>query len=271
MEKLNISGRFAGKTVIITGSSRGIGRGVALGFAAQGANVVVHGQDETKLKETAKAIEGLGVSDKNYLIVQGAIQDQTTQEKLIQEAIKKFGNINVLVNNAAVSHKDGLDPNSAENLDFIYQVNLRSVYTLTNLAIPYLIKTKGNVVNISSVGSQKMSDGLVPYCMLKAALDHFTRGAALRHAKDGIRINTVSPGGTETDFVHRHGGDAEVTRKLGEKWKNLFVPMNRFATPGEVANIVIFVASDDASYVTGANINVDGGVLAGIPSSNWMK
>ncbi|CAD5232995.1 unnamed protein product [Bursaphelenchus xylophilus] len=271
MEGLTVSGKFAGKTVIVTGSSRGIGRAIALRFATKGAEVVIHGQNVEKLKETTQVLKELGVLEKNYLVIQGAIQEQETQDKVINETIKKFGKIDVLVNNVGVSHKGGLNPESAENMDFLYQVNLRSIYTLTNSAIPHLSKTKGNIINISSVGSQKAHDYFMPYSILKAAIDHFTRGAALKYAKDGIRVNTVSPGSVESDFVSRHGGDDEMTKAIAEKWANLFVPLKRAGKPDEVASLVLFVASDEASYITGTNMMVDGGAMAGIPTENWLK
>ncbi|KAI6197832.1 hypothetical protein M3Y94_01271900 [Aphelenchoides besseyi] len=221
---------FQGKVAIVTGSSAGIGQAAVEIFANEGASVTVHGQSEERLKATAELLKKSDIPDSRVLIVRGAIEDEQTQKRLIDETIKKFGRLDVLVNNAATSYQDGLDPNSLENLDYVMNVNLRSLIALTRMAIPYLAKTKGNVVNISAIGSQRAILIRQPYVIMKAALDHYTRNAAVQYAELGIRLNTVS-------------GSAL-----------------------EVANVIEFLASDKASYVTGANWVVDGGMLAGAPT-----
>ncbi|CAD5234037.1 unnamed protein product [Bursaphelenchus xylophilus] len=261
--------RFAGKTVIVTGSSSGMGKEMALNFASEGAAVVVHGQRDERLREVKEALKDLGIPDKKYLVVKGPIQEAETQDKLVNETLKKFGQIDVLINNAGVSHLTGSDPNSVESMDYVYNVNFRSVYTLTDKILPHLIKTKGNVVNISSVGSQRVSERVLPYTALKAALDHLTRGLALVNAQYDVRINTVSPGGIHTEFLTRHGMTQEAGRQAEEYYADRVIPLRRYGHPKELANMVLFLASDEASYITGANMIVDGGVLAGVPSKTW--
>ncbi|CAD5233002.1 unnamed protein product [Bursaphelenchus xylophilus] len=263
--------RFVDKTVIVTGSSSGIGREIALEFAREGANVVIHGQREEKLKETTKLLEELGIDSTRFTVVKGPIQEAETQDNLINDTLNKFGRIDVIVNNAGVSHdstKDP-DPNSAESLDFVYKVNMKSIFTLTAKAIPYLSKTKGNVINISSVGSQRVCPLLLPYTVMKAALDHYTRGAAIIHAKDNVRVNSVNPGFIDSEFTVRHGVPQSAFDNSYHRFGKVFVPMQRIGYPKEVARTVLFVASEDASYTTGAIFNVDGGSLAGPITQLW--
>uniref|UniRef100_A0A1I7RXE5 SDR family oxidoreductase n=2 Tax=Bursaphelenchus xylophilus TaxID=6326 RepID=A0A1I7RXE5_BURXY len=208
----------------------------------------------------------LEIPEKNYLLIKGAIQDDATQERIINETLKQFGRINTLVNNAGISQKSAADPNSIESLDAIYEINLRAVYNLTSKVVPHLLKTKGNVVNISSAGSQRGTDSFIPYAMLKAALDHYTRDLALKYAKEGVRVNAVNPGVVETNFIGRHGIPTEVIDQMRTVWAKKTIPMQRVAQPVEVANLVRFLASDEASYITGTTMAVDGGIWAGIPS-----
>ncbi|KAI6174526.1 hypothetical protein M3Y97_01000400 [Aphelenchoides bicaudatus] len=257
---------FKGKSVIVTGSSSGIGQEAALIFGEQGASVTIHGQNAERLKKTEDLLKKAGVTDARILTVLGPIEQEETRKKLIDETVKKFGKLDVLVNNAGISHPPGNDPNSLESLDYVMNTNLRSVIALTRLAAPHLEKTKGNVVNVSSVGSQRVATHAVPYVLTKAALDHFTRNAAVQYASQGIRINTVSPGATDTNFATRHNSNEEALKAFYQYFVDNVIPMHRFGSSREVANVIEFLASDKASYVTGSNYVVDGGVLAGPPS-----
>ncbi|KAI6174311.1 hypothetical protein M3Y98_01176700 [Aphelenchoides besseyi] len=259
---------FKGKIAIVTGSSSGIGQAAAQIFATEGASVTIHGQSEERLKTTTDLLKKLNIPDSRVLVVQGAIEEEQTQKPLIDETVKKFGRLDILVNNAAVSYRDDLVPNSLENLDYVMSVNLRSLIALTRMAIPYLAETKGNVVNVSSAGSQRVSPISQPYVIMKAALEHYTRNAAVQYAEQGIRVNTVSPGFIETIFRSRHEM-SDAKKKSIEKFiehtlKN-DVPLQRGGSPHEAANVIVFLASDKASYVTGANYLVDGGYLTGAP------
>ncbi|KAI6206690.1 hypothetical protein M3Y94_00941000 [Aphelenchoides besseyi] len=259
---------FQGKVAIVTGSSAGIGQAAVEIFATEGACVTVHGQSEERLKATANLLKKLNVPDSRVLIVQGAIEEEQTQKRLIDETIKKFGRLDVLVNNAACSSGHGIDPNSLENLDFVMNSNLRSLIALTRMAIPYLAKTKGNVINISSCGSQRVSPISQPYVIMKAALDHYTRNAAVQYASQGIRVNTVSPGFIDTLFRSRHDANQEKKKAIEtyvDRTIQIVVPLKRSGSAREVANVIEFLASDKASYVTGANWVVDGGYLTGAP------
>jgi NAD(P)-dependent dehydrogenase (short-subunit alcohol dehydrogenase family) len=135
----------------------------------------------------------------------GAIEDEQVQKKLIDETVEKFGQLDVLVNNAGLSNITNSDPSTLENLDHVFKVNVRSLLVLTRLAIPALEKTKGNVVNVSSVGGQRTAPVFTPYCLSKSAVDHFTRNAAVQYAPKGIRVNTVSPGFAKTNICEHYG------------------------------------------------------------------
>ncbi|KAI6238263.1 hypothetical protein M3Y99_00704800 [Aphelenchoides fujianensis] len=258
---------FDGKVVIVTGSSSGIGQAAAELFASKGASVVIHGQNEERLKNTLEVLKQAGVGDSRVLVVRGSIEQEDTRKQLIDETIKKFGKLDILVNNAACSQKPGLVPNSVENLDYLFQTNLRSVYDLTDRALPHLQKTKGNVVNVSSVGAQKVFTENMPYVILKAALDHYTRNLAIKMAAEEVRINTVSPGATDTNFMHTSGMKPEQLEQIScvQYYADNVIPVHRFASSKEVAEVIAFVASEQASYVTGSTYVVDGGVSLGTP------
>ncbi|KAI6238570.1 hypothetical protein M3Y99_00680700 [Aphelenchoides fujianensis] len=245
---------FQGKVVIVTGSSSGIGQATAELFASQ------------KAANTIEKLKKAGVPDSRVHVVKGSIEKEETRKKLIDETLKKFGRLDVLVNNAAASQLPGVHPNSIENLDYLFQTNLRSVFDLTERAIPHLKKTKGNVVNVSSIGGRKVFTDTIPYVVLKAALDHLNSNLAIKYAADGVRINAVSPGGTETNFLHTAGMSAQQLEQLFKKYIDELIPVHRFSSPKEVADVIAFLASDKASYVIGANFTVDGGVSLGSSS-----
>ncbi|KAI6240543.1 hypothetical protein M3Y99_00449200 [Aphelenchoides fujianensis] len=253
--------RFEGRVVIVTGSSSGIGRAVAEALAAEGVGgLTLHGQNAERLAETRAAVERAGVSAERLLVVRGPIEEAETRRRLVDETLAKFGRLDVLVNNAASQQKPGAEPNSLENLDFLFAANLRAVVDLTARALPHLRAAGGNVVNVSS----RVRCENVPYVVLKAALDHFTRNAAIQHAADGVRVNAVSPGATRTNFPHTAGVDAEQAARLFARVGRL-VPVGRVAEAREVAAAVLFVASPAASYVTGSTLVVDGGISVGNP------
>ncbi|KAI6193347.1 hypothetical protein M3Y96_01008400 [Aphelenchoides besseyi] len=256
---------FEGKVVVVTGSSSGIGQDLAVLMATEGAMVTIHGQSTERLKKTMDLLAKNNITNTKILQVKGPIEMKETRQKLIDETIKKFGRLDVLVNNAGLSHRNDLgDPNSLENLDYVMTVNVKSLIAITHLAVPHLEKTKGNVVNVSSVGSTWPVISLTPYQCTKAAVDHYTRNAAIEYAEKGIRVNAVRPGCIETNFGTRHGELSPESLQLYEHIAES-IPMQRFGTPREVSNMIAFLASDKASYVTGSLLVVDGGLLCGPP------
>uniref|UniRef100_A0A914NZD8 Uncharacterized protein n=1 Tax=Panagrolaimus davidi TaxID=227884 RepID=A0A914NZD8_9BILA len=256
---------FSRKVVIITGSSSGIGQSAAVLFAKSGASVTIHGRSEDGLKKTMDLILEAGIPKERILSVKGSITDSEVQKLLINETVKTFGRIDVLINNAGGTKDDERNHRSIENLDYCLELNLRAPIALAELAIPYLQKTKGNIINVSSVGSQKTSPGMAFYCSAKAGLDHFTRNYANILAPKGIRINNLNPGATDTSIFYRGGGPKEMVDKAKKQYIDL-IPLRRFGTPEEMAEFLIFMASDKASYMTGQMIIVDGGLSVHSPS-----
>jgi NAD(P)-dependent dehydrogenase (short-subunit alcohol dehydrogenase family) len=256
---------YSGKVVIITGSSAGIGQAAAILFAKSGASVTIHGRSEDGIKKTVDLILESGIPKERIHSVRGSVTEEKTLKALIDETVSKFGKIDVLINNVGIESKEGMvaNPRSMENLDYVLDVNLKSIIHLTELAIPHLEKTKGNIINVSSIGSQKTSPTMPFYVIAKAALDHFTRNYAAILAPQGIRINNLNPGATRTSFIARHGIPDAVVEKMTKDFK---IPLGRWGTSEEMGEFLIFMASDKASYMTGQIINVDGGVLIDSPT-----
>jgi len=255
---------FANKVVIITGSSGGIGREIALDFGRQGASLTIHGQNGEKIRETAAQLEKAGVPADSILSVLGPIQEADTAEPIVNETLKRFGRIDVLVNNVGQHGKSCEVHGSGEsyslsNFDHVFAVNVRAVVQLTELAAPHLEKTGGNVVNISSALSVKPAPTIMFYSMSKAALDMFTHTVANVYAPRGVRVNSVNPGPVRSDIFTRQGiigeDQVRVTDRVGE-----LTILRRYAQPSEIAPTVTFVASSKAAYMTGSVIFVDGGM-----------
>ncbi|KAH7693625.1 3-oxoacyl-acyl-carrier-protein reductase, partial [Aphelenchoides avenae] len=255
-------------------SSSGIGQDAALGFAKEGASVTIHGQSEQKLQDTKKLLNDAGVKDDRILIVQGSLEDPKTLDAIVKKTAEKFGKIDILINNAGIFKHPDHDINSPESFDYVFAVNVKrfasitmtrniersalSAVILTQKAAPYLEKTKGNVINVSSdLANRTWPDGIF-YCMSKAAMDHFTRNAANVYSPKGIRVNTLNPGLIRTPFRTRHGLPEEAEEGI-QKRVGAVLPLGRPGEPNEMTQVLLFLASEQASYVTGACWIADGG------------
>ncbi|KAI1715690.1 enoyl-(Acyl carrier protein) reductase domain-containing protein [Ditylenchus destructor] len=247
--------QFLGKVVIVTGSSSGIGQDAAVEFAKHGATIVVHGQNKT-----ADIITTLAPSAK-LLQITGSLEDDSTPPKIIEETIQAFGRIDILVNNAGAATKPNTAVDSLETLEFLFKVNFKSMAHLIKLALPYLEKTKGNVVNVSSCSAFRPYADLLYYGSLKAAMDHLTRTQAQIYGKAGVRFNTINPGPIRTHIADRHG----ITGF--EKWAVDQTALHRIGLTAETSSVILFLASDHASFVTGANWVVDGGACVMTPET----
>ncbi|KPJ07784.1 3-oxoacyl-[acyl-carrier-protein] reductase FabG [Papilio machaon] len=245
---------FADKVVFISGASSGIGAATAIEFAKEGANVVINGRNETKLKNIFQQCAEHG---KEPLIVKADISKDEEAKRAIEKTIEQFGRLDVLVNNAGFS-KSGtiLDGNLMSSYDAVIATNLRAAMHLTELATPHLIKTKGNIINVSSIcgSSVPVTPILISYCVSKAALDHFTRCAALELSEFGVRVNVVSPGPVLTDFQENSG----MVRDTDQKG---FTALKRVSESKEIADLILFLASDKAKGITGSNYVCDNGFL----------
>jgi NAD(P)-dependent dehydrogenase (short-subunit alcohol dehydrogenase family) len=246
--------RLDGKICIITGAGTGIGEAIAHKFAKEGATVVINGLPGDPIEDVAAAIQKHGATAVAYA---GDISEERHAQALVQLAVDRFGRLDVLVNNA------GTFPVTAETqeypievFDILMRANVRSVFLMTRFALPHLQKSRGNVV---SAGSESGFIGLAnntPYGGTKAWIHSFMRGVAVEQAKYGVRANCVCPGPIDTAWTHKETGPMD---KKMEKMLIQATPMARRGTPEEVANVYAFLASDEASYVTGALWVVDGG------------
>jgi NAD(P)-dependent dehydrogenase (short-subunit alcohol dehydrogenase family) len=245
------SGKLAGKAAVITGGDSGIGRAVAIAFAREGADVLISYLNEHEdARDTAKYVEEAG---RRCVLVAGDLADRAHAKTIIPKAVEEFGKVDVLVNNAAfqMSH-ESLDEVSDEEWDYTLAVNLSAMFTLCKDAIPHMPEG-GSIINSSSVNSDMPSPQLAPYAMTKAAIANFTASLAQMYADKGIRANSVAPGPVWTPLIPATMPPEKVG-SFGEQ-----VPMGRAGQPAELAPAYVLLASDEASYISGARIAVTGG------------
>ncbi|XP_033627673.1 3-oxoacyl-[acyl-carrier-protein] reductase FabG-like [Asterias rubens] len=246
---------LAGKVAIVTGASSGIGWATSVLFAKLGAKLSVAGRNESNLDKVAKLCQENG---SETLVVVGDVTKEDDNKNLIEKTVQKFGKLDILVNCAGIISLGTIETTSMEAYDSMMNANVRAVFHLTSLAVPHLVKTKGNVVNVSSVNGLRAFPGVLAYCMSKAALDQFTKVTALELASQGVRVNSVNPGVIVTNLQKRGGLDDEAYAKLLERSKTTHA-LGRPGEPDEAANAIAFLASDASTFITGANLPVDGG------------
>lgn len=242
-----------GKTAIITGASRGIGRGIAQMFAQHGANVAfTYNSSVEASDELEKELQALGVKAKGYKSNAANFKQALN---LIEYVLEEFGNIDILVNNAGITKDNLLMRMTEEDFDRVIEVNLKSVFNMTKaVQMTFLKQKKGSIINMSSVVGVKGNAGQTNYAASKAGIIGFSKSVALELGSRNIRSNVIAPGFIET----------EMTSKLDEnqvkEWRKA-IPLRRGGTPEDVANVCLFLASDMSAYVTGQTIHVDGGML----------
>ncbi|KPJ12938.1 3-oxoacyl-[acyl-carrier-protein] reductase FabG [Papilio machaon] len=247
---------FNNKVVIVTGSSSGIGAAAAIAFAKEGANVVVVGRNEEKMKNVSNKCESFG---KKALVVKADVSNDADAKRIVNETLNKFGKLDILVNNAGIAeHSELTSKDFMKSFDRVMNINLRAAVYLTHLATPHLIKTKGNIINISSVAGtvNSGSSTLIAYCTSKAALNHFSRGVALKLAEHGVRVNIISPGPVRTDIL-----DNLSIPNFNWDTFNETTPLKRYSEPEEIADLILFLASDKARGITGSEFVSDNGIL----------
>jgi NAD(P)-dependent dehydrogenase (short-subunit alcohol dehydrogenase family) len=247
--------QFAGKTAFVTGATSGIGKACAIAFAQEGAQVAIVGRKEDALKEVADELKSLEI---DVLPLQADLADDTQARSVIAETLKGFGGIDVLVNAAGHISSGTIETTSASDWDKMMNVNVRSIYRLMQEALPSLIERKGNVVNVSSVTGLRAFPGVLAYCVSKAAVDQLTRCAALELAAKGVRVNAVNPGVVVTQ-IHKRGGMNDDAYAAFLEHSKQTHPLGRVGRPEEIASLVLFLASEKASWITGATYSIDGG------------
>ncbi|KAJ8883394.1 hypothetical protein PR048_015237 [Dryococelus australis] len=255
---------LSGRVVLVTGASSGIGSATAVYLSRLGASLSLTGRNSENLNKVARLCEASSTSQLKPYIVIGELTNEKDASNILESTINHFGKLDVLINNAGVLEMGSIENTSLEQYDRVFNVNVRSIYHLTMLAVPHLVKSKGNIVNVSSVNGIRSFPGVLAYNMSKSALDQFTRCVALELAPKGVRVNSVNPGVTITELQKRGGLDEDTYAKFLERSKETHA-LGRPGTPDEVAKAIAFLTSDDSSFITGANIPVDGGRHAMCP------
>ncbi|MBV9960402.1 MAG: SDR family oxidoreductase [Acidobacteria bacterium] len=244
---------LSGKTALITGATSGIGRATALVFAEAGARVAAVGRSEDALASLAEEIRAAGG-------VCLAIRADVTVEagRIVREALEGFGGLDVLVNAAGHLANGTIEDTTVEAWDAMLNVNLRAVFQLMQEAAPQLERTRGNIVNVSSVTGLRSFPGVLAYCVSKAGVDQLTRCAALELAAKGVRVNAVNPGVVVTE-IHKRGGMSEESYAAFLERSKTTHPLGRVGEAREVAELILFLASEHAGWITGATYSIDGG------------
>lgn len=243
------------KVAVVTGASSGIGRSTALCFAGNGWDVVIVGRNETDLAslaaEAAPHPGSVAVEPANLL-------DDLQIDQVVSDAVEHFGQIDALVNSAGIIKNGTIENTTLGEWDEMMNINLRSTFQLMQKCVPHLAKTKGSIVNVSSVTGLRAFPGVLAYCVSKAATDQLTRCAALELASKSIRVNAVNPGVIETNLHKRGGMSVEAYESFLANAANTH-PLGRAGQPSEVAELIYFLASDKAAWITGATYEIDGG------------
>ena len=247
--------QFNGKVALVTGATSGIGQACAIAFAKAGAKVVCVGRKAEALEEVEQKIRALGAET---VSINSDLARENEAQRIVEQAIRGFGGIDILVNAAGHLSNGTIENTSLEAWDEMMNVNVRAPFQLMQKALPSLIERRGNIVNVSSVTGLRAFPGVLAYCVSKAALDQLTRCSALELAAQGVRVNAVNPGVVVTEIHKRGGMSGEAYAAFLEHSKTTH-PLGRTGRPEEIAALVLYLASDQASWITGATYSIDGG------------
>jgi NAD(P)-dependent dehydrogenase (short-subunit alcohol dehydrogenase family) len=243
------------KVAIVTGASSGIGRAVSMIFADNGMKVVAVGRNEAELKTLRESVREGGGSIKIQL---ADITNESQTARVVTDTVEHFGGVDVLVNAAGIIKSGTIETTTADEWDKMMNINLRSMFLLMQKCLPHLVKTKGNIVNVSSVTGNRSFPNVLAYCFSKAGVDHLTHCAALELAEKGVRVNAVNPGVVVTNLHKRSGMSEEDYAGFLEHSAKTH-PLGRAGKPEEVAELIYFLASDKSGWITGVTYEIDGG------------
>lgn len=246
---------FANKILLITGATSGIGKATALRFAQAGASIAAVGRNEATLLELQKEF---AAQSGQFLAIRADLSHEQESAVAVSKTVERFGGIDVLVNAAGHISFGTIETTSLEAWDAMLDINLRAALILMQKALPAIIERRGNIVNVSSVTGPRAFPGVLAYCVSKAGLDQLTRCAALELAAKGVRVNAVNPGVVVTE-IHRRGGMTEEQYAAFLEHSKTTHPLGRVGEAREIAELIYFLASDRASWITGATYSIDGG------------
>ncbi len=244
-----------GKVVVVTGASSGIGRETALLFAENGAKVVAVGRSEKELDELRGEASEKNGSIEIHL---ADLCEDSQIERFFDDVSANFNQIDVLINAAGIIANGTIENTTLDDWDEMMNINLRSVFNIMQKSVPHLEQTKGNIVNVSSVAGTRAFPNVLAYCVSKAAVDQLTRCSALELAPKGIRVNAVNPGVVVTN-LHKRGGMADEQYENFLEHSKTTHPIGRVGEPSEIADLIYFLASEKAGWITGATYEIDGG------------
>lgn len=244
-----------GKIALITGASSGIGRATAVAMARNGARVSLVSRNLQDLSQLVREIDSAGI---HAIALPADITIEEDCRRVVAETVRTFDGLDILVNSAGIIATGTIENTSFATWRQMMDINLDAVFRLMQLALPHLEKSKGNIVTVSSVNGIRAFPGVLAYCVSKAAVEQLTRCSALELAQKGIRINNVNPGVVETNLHRRAGMESDRYGAFLEHSKTTH-PLGRVGRPEEIAELIVFLASDKAGWITGASHSIDGG------------
>ncbi len=242
-------------TVVVTGASSGIGRAAAQRFARENASVLAVGRNATALDEMAQELSGGAGVCRTF---QADVTAADAPDAIVEAAVSAFGGITTIVNAAGIIASGSIEHTTDAAWDEMLDVNLRAPFRLMRAAVPHLTRSKGSIVNVSSVTGLRAFPGVLAYCVSKAGMDQLTRCAALEMAAHGVRVNAVNPGVTISNLHRRSGMTEEAYAAFLQRSKDTH-PLGRAGQPDEIADLIWFLASDQSGWITGETISIDGG------------
>ena len=246
---------FEGRVVMTTGASSGIGRATALRMADEGATVALVGRDREALGATAADI---GVKGSTAVVIGADLSEPDACRRAVSESFEITGRLDVVVNAAGIIGSGSLESTSLEDWNAMLRINLDSVFVVMQAALPHLRATRGNIVNVSSVTGLRAFPGVLSYCVSKAGVDQLTRCVALESAESGVRVNAVNPGVVISN-LHRRGGMQEEAYEAFLEHSRSTHPLGRVGDPDDIADAIVYLASEKAGWVTGVTLSLDGG------------